>query len=157
MRDAERRSAADLNPQRASTFRDASQVEAPGGSQLVVGFTWAKDGRRPWRPAVLLQRAQRVRHAEKRRRTRAGNRRRRSYLDRWKKRRTGRRTNFWNASHPAYTSDQTDMPEAYSLSDARIGVCATPTLGIPCFPRGASSTSSRACPSTSRTRQPAAS
>jgi len=41
------------------------------------------------------------------------------YLDEWNKRHSGRNTNFWKASHPVYTSDQTDMPEAYSLDRVR--------------------------------------
>jgi hypothetical protein len=58
------------------------------------------------------------------------------YLGRRKKRRTGRRTNFWNASHPAYTSDQTDMPEAYSLyrgveSDLRLDRARLATAVVP--------------------------
>src|SRR5438105_13269230 len=63
-RRAERRSAADVKLQSASTLRESSQVEPPS-SHLVVTST----ERRPWRPAVLLRRAKRFRHAEKRRET----------------------------------------------------------------------------------------
>src|SRR5258705_6780441 len=47
MRDADRRSAADQQCERASRLRDASQVEPPH-SQLVATST----RRRPWRPAA---------------------------------------------------------------------------------------------------------
>src|SRR5258708_8217196 len=61
VRDAERRSAGDLHPESASTLIGTRQVEPPI-KQLVVTRT----KRRPCRPAVVLRRAPRLRHAEQR-------------------------------------------------------------------------------------------
>jgi hypothetical protein len=55
MRDAERRSAADLRRGNArARLRDPSQVGPPVESQLVNDFGERRRRRRPWRPAVYF-------------------------------------------------------------------------------------------------------
>ena len=57
MRDAERRSAADLIPQSASTLGDASQVEPPDESRLVAGCVVRRMGGDPGVPRPTATRA----------------------------------------------------------------------------------------------------